>query len=274
MALARLGTTSWSLKPQNPADLVRLIHETGLDAVQVGLSPVVSDRAAWSGTVPRLIEAGITILSGMLQPVEEDYSTIANIRETGGIRRDATWLANEAMARVMAVLAENAGIGLVTMHAGFIPEGADDPLRSVMAERIRALHDIFEAEGVRLALETGQESAAALLEALDEIDRPNLGINFDPANMLLYGSGDPIDAMERLAPKIVSLHLKDARASGTPEVWGTETPLGQGEVDWDAFFSIARDLPNEVDAIIEREGGERRVEDIRAAVDFVRVHFE
>ncbi len=274
MALARLGTTSWSLKPKDPADLVRLVHETGLDAVQVGLSPAVRDRAAWGGMIPRLIEGGITILSGMMQPVEEDYSTIARIRETGGIRRDATWPANEAMARAMAVLAENAGVGLVTMHAGFIPENADDPLRQVMAERLRSLHDIFEAEGVRLALETGQESATALLEALDEIDRPNLGINFDPANMLLYGSGDPIDAMERLAPRIVSLHLKDATASENPAQWGTETPLGEGQVDWDAFFAIARDLPHEVDAIIEREGGERRVEEIRAAVDYVRAHFE
>ncbi|MDP7070414.1 MAG: sugar phosphate isomerase/epimerase family protein [Phycisphaerales bacterium] len=274
MALARLGTTSWSLKPRDPADLVRLLHATGLDAVQIGLSPVVSDLQAWGETVPRLIEGGITILSGMMQPVEEDYSTIARIRDTGGIRRDATWPANEAMARAMAVLAENAGIGLVTMHAGFIPEDAGDPLRAIMAARLRTLNDIFEAEGVRLALETGQESATALLEALDEVDRPNLGVNFDPANMLLYGSGDPIEAMERLAPRIVSLHLKDALASGDSEAWGTETPLGAGQVDWDAFFAIARDLPNEVDAIIEREGGDRRVEEIRLAVDFVRAHFE
>ena len=274
MPLARLGTTSWSLRPRDPVDLVRLVHETGLEALQLGLSPVVSDRDCWGATIPALIEADITLLAGMLSPVQEDYSTIARIKETGGVLPDATWSANEAMARAMAVLAENAGIGLVTMHAGFVPDDADDCKRPVMVQRLRMLTDIFAKEGVRLALETGQESASTLAAVLDEIDRPALGVNFDPANMLLYGSGDPIEAMEVLAPRIMALHLKDATPSPAAGVWGTETPLGEGDVDWDAFFAIARSLPHEVDAIIEREGGDRRVEEIRSAVDFVRAHFE
>ncbi len=274
MPLARLGTTSWSLRPSNPADLVAKIHATGLDAVQLGLSPIVCERDQWGDAVPRLIEAGITILGGMLQPVGEDYSTIERIRETGGIRPDGTWEANEAMARAMAVLAENAGIGIITMHAGFIPEDAGDPERNVMVTRVRTLVDIFANEGVRLALETGQESAQTLAEALEAIDRPSLGVNFDPANMLLYGAGDPISAMEQLAPRIVSIHLKDATPATEPGIWGSEVPLGEGSVDWDAFFSIARSLPQEVDAVIEREGGDQRIEEIREAVDFVRAHFE
>jgi sugar phosphate isomerase/epimerase len=274
MPLARLGTTSWSLKPTDPADLVRLVHETGLEALQLGLSPLVSDRDTWGDAIPALIEASITLLAGTLFPVGEDYSTIDRIKETGGIRPDSTWPANEAMARAMAVLAENAGIGLVTMHAGFVPEDHDDPRRAVMVGRLRTLTDIFAREGVRLALETGQESASVLVEVLDEIDRPALGVNFDPANMLLYGSGDPIEAMRLLAPRIMALHLKDAKPSDTPGQWGTETPLGEGGVAWNEFFAISRDLPHEVDAIIEREGGDRRVAEIRSAVDFVREHFE
>ncbi len=273
MPLARLGTTSWSLRPSDPADLVRLVHATGLEAVQLGLTPCVRDRALWAGAVPALIEADITLLSGMMQPIGEDYSTIERIKHTGGIRPEGTWESNEAMARAMAVLAANAGIGIVTMHAGFIPEEATDPEHGIMIERLRVLTDVFADEGVQLALETGQESAEVLNAALDAIDRPMLGVNFDPANMLLYGSGDPTRAMELLGPRITALHLKDAMPSQEPGVWGTETPLGQGAVDWDAFFAIARDLPREVDAVIEREGGDRRVEEIRLAVDFVRTHF-
>ena len=274
MPLARLGTTSWSLRPEDPSDLARMIHATGLDAVQLGLSPIVTDRARWATAIPRLIEEGITILSGMLQPVGEDYSTIDRIRETGGIRPDDTWPANESMSRDMAVLAENAGIGIVTMHAGFLPEEQADPERAVMINRLQMLTDVFAKHGIRLALETGQESAHTLLEAMREIDRPALGVNFDPANMLLYGAGDPIEAMELLSVHIVALHLKDAIPSHTTGEWGQEKPLGEGDVDWDAFFTIASSLPQEVDAVIEREGGDRRIEEIRSAVDFVRNHYK
>jgi sugar phosphate isomerase/epimerase len=272
MPLARLGTCSWSLGPDNPADLVRLIHATGLDAVQLGLSPVVTDLAGWATLVPRLIEADITLLSGMMAPIGEDYSTLETIAKTGGIRPDGTWSANEAMARSIAVIAENGGIGMITMHAGFIPEDAADPERAVMIGRLQTLADIFAGEGLCLALETGQESAEVLLGVLAEVDRERVGVNFDPANMVLYGAGDPIEAMEMLSPHIVQVHLKDALASAREGRWGTETPLGQGDVDWNAFFQLARDLPREVDAIIEREGGDNPVGEIRAGVDFVRTH--
>ncbi|MCH2141564.1 MAG: sugar phosphate isomerase/epimerase [Phycisphaerales bacterium] len=273
MPLSRLGTTSWSLQPADPADLVRLIHDTGLDAVQLGLSPVVTDRAVWAQTVPRLLESNITLLSGMMMPVAEDYTTLESIRQTGGVRPNETWPANEAMARAMAVLASNAGISMVTMHAGCIPESAEDPEHATMLSRLRLLADVFYREGVHLAFETGQESAASLLDVLAALDHPGVGINFDPANMLLYGSGDPIEAMRLLSPYIMGLHLKDAVPSSVPGTWGTEMPLGQGAVDWDSFFALAHELPHSVDAVIEREGGDQRVEQIRMGVDFVRTHF-
>jgi sugar phosphate isomerase/epimerase len=272
MPLASLGTTSWSLAPDNPADLVNLVHATGLNALQLGLSPIVTDRAKWATTVPRLIEANITLLSGMMAPIGEDYSTLESIAETGGVRRDGTWPANEEMARSMAVLAENAGIGMITLHAGFIPEDDSNPERGVMIERLQKIADIFACEGLCLALETGQESAEALLSILVAIDRPRVGVNFDPANMVLYGSGDPIEAMEMLSEHIVQVHLKDALEPVREGRWGRETPLGKGDVDWDRFFQLAKELPREVDAIIEREGGDNRVGEIREAVDFVRTH--
>jgi L-ribulose-5-phosphate 3-epimerase len=272
MPLASLGTTSWSLAPDNPADLVNLVHATGLNALQLGLSPIVTDRAKWATAVPRLIEANITLLSGMMAPIGEDYSTLESIAETGGVRRDGTWPANEEMARSMAVLAENAGIGMITLHAGFIPEDDSNPERGVMIGRLQKIADIFACEGLCLALETGQESAEALLGILVAIDRPRVGVNFDPANMVLYGSGDPIEAMEILSEHIVQVHLKDALEPVREGRWGRETPLGKGDVDWDRFFQLAKELPREVDAIIEREGGDNRVGEIREAVDFVRTH--
>lgn len=272
MPLVRLGTTSWSLQPKDPQDLVRRVELAGLTGTQLALSPVVTQRDVWADTIPILLDAGISVLGGMMQPVGEDYTSIESIARTGGVRPDHTWSANEAMARAMAVLAHRAHIDIITMHAGFIPSDVNDPERSVMLNRIKLLVKIFADQGVRLALETGQESASALSQVLEEIDHPMLGINFDPANMLLYGSGDPMEAMALLAPSILSVHMKDAVASGQSGVWGKEMPLGEGDVDWNAFHALAASLPQEMDAVIEREGGDQRIEDIVGAAHLVKGH--
>ena len=270
MPIARLGTCSWSLRPEDPLDLVGLVQRTGLDAIQVSLTPVVSDRDHWGDTISRLVEADIAMLSGMMAPVGEDYSTLETIETTGGVRPDSTWLANEAMARAMAVVAAQSGIDLVTLHAGFLPAQRDHPERDTLLGRIGTLADIFARQGVRLAFETGQESAETLLGVFEQLNHDSLGINFDPANMILYGSGDPIESLEMLAPHIVQVHIKDAVPAEVSGTWGTETPVGAGAVDWGAFFDRVAALPREVDAIIEREGGDRRIEEIRDAVAVVR----
>jgi L-ribulose-5-phosphate 3-epimerase len=90
-------------------------------------------------------------------------------------------------------------------------------------------------------------------------------VNFDPANMILYGKGDPIDAMRTLGPWIRQVHLKDAKATSVPGTWGEEVPAGCGEVDWAAFFATLDGLGFAGDICIEREAGSQRVADIRTA---------
>jgi L-ribulose-5-phosphate 3-epimerase len=91
-----------------------------------------------------------------------------------------------------------------------------------------------------------------------------VGVNFDPANMMLYGMGDPIEAFRLLLPRVVQVHLKDATATDTPGTWGAEVPVGSGEVDWAAFGDVLRSADRAIDALFEREAGEERVADIRA----------
>lgn len=272
MPLSRLGVCSWSLQATSPAELLDRIEATGLKAVQLALTPVISDWDVWADTVGLLIEHDVQLLSGMIEPVGEDYTTIDTIKATGGIRPDAHWPANEAMARAAAVLAENAGMGIITLHAGFIPHDEQDAERATMVGRLRTMADICAKEGVRLGLETGQERAETLLAVLGEVDRPNLGVNFDPANMVLYGTGDPIAAFEQLAPHAEQVHIKDAVAPTAPGTWGTEVPVGRGDVDWGGFMAIAAGIDREIDAIIEREAGDDRVGDIRLAVEALGAH--
>jgi L-ribulose-5-phosphate 3-epimerase len=261
-----VGVCSWSLRPASPKELADLTAAAGLHAVQIALDPV---RTAWGlePTLAALRAARIRLLSGMMAMQGEDYSSIDSIRRTGGIRPDSTWQANLDAARENSALARRLGLRLVTFHAGFIPHDPADPLRPRMVERLRTLRDTFAAQGVSIALETGQETPDTLLEVLAQL--PGVGINFDPANIILYGMGGPIHALRTLATRIAQIHIKDAIPADRPGQWGAETPVGRGSIDWPRFFAAARELRLAANLVIERESGEARVQDVAAAHQYI-----
>lgn len=266
----RLGVCSWSLAPSSPADLVAQLTDTGVRAVQLALDPLRTGEWSLDETTDALDAAGIAVVSGMMAMEGEDYSTLDTIRATGGVRPDATWEANLEAAAVDAALARQLGLDLVTFHAGFLPH---EPCaeRTTMIERLRRLADVYLAEGVRVGFETGQESGDTMRAVLDEIDRPGgVGVNFDPANMLLYAMGDPVEALATLADHVLQIHVKDANVTDVPGTWGSEVPSGTGQVDWDGFFDVVHARGLDVDLVIEREAGETRVADIRTAAELVR----
>ena len=122
--------------------------------------------------------------------------------------------------------------------------------------------------GISLAFETGQETADLLRLTLDELKAPNLKVNFDPANMLLYDMGDPIRAVEILGPDIQSVHVKDARRPRVPGQWGEEVPLGQGEVNIPKFVQALKRIGYTGPLVIEREVGDQagRFRDVAAGL--------
>ncbi len=246
-----------------------------LNAVQIALSPIVREGDVWKDVITHQRNAGIEVLSGMMSTIGEDYSTLQSIARTGGVRSDEHWEANRRHAVDVAELAARERISLVTFHAGFIPHDSSDHVRGKMLDRLREIADIFAARGVSIALETGQESATTLIDALDALGKPNVGVNFDPANMILYGMGDPVEAVGALASRILQVHIKDALPTQTPGTWGTEVAVGRGAVDWERFFAIATRIMPPVDFVIERESGvleHQREGDILAARDLIRTH--
>jgi sugar phosphate isomerase/epimerase len=266
----RIGVCSWSLEPSSPGDLARKVRACGLDGVQLALEPLRTGAWRPADLDRELDAAGVAVLSGMVAMRGEDYTTIASIRATGGVRPDADWPSNLAAARESAAIARDLGIGLVSFHAGFIPEHQDDPLREVMLDRVRELVDAFAEANVRVALETGQESAGGMLRALLDLRRPGAGVNFDPANMILYGTGDPVEAFDLLHEWVRQIHVKDARRAQVAGAWGQEVPAGTGEVDWKALFAIAAMRGVACDRVVEREAGGSRVDDVRRAAALVR----
>jgi len=266
---SRLAVCSWSLQPSTPQDLVTKLQATGVRGVQLALDPLRDEPAVWGQTPELLQAAGISIASGMFGCVGEDYSTLDTIRVTGGIAPDAMWAQNWKNIQATADLAKRLGLKLVTFHAGFLPHEESDPSFAKLKQRLVQTADIFHARGITLGLETGQETAAVLFDFLHKLAKPNVGVNFDPANMILYDKGNPIEALRKLGQWVRQVHIKDARRTKVTGTWGQEVVAGTGEVDWPAFFTTLKQIGFNGDLCIEREAGTQRVDDIRAARELV-----
>ncbi len=268
----RLGVCSWSLQPTSPAELAAKLRAVGVDACQLALDPIREGRWKLDATRDALSAAGIEIRSGMMGTHGEDYSTLETIRVTGGVRPTQHWTRNLEIAREDARIAAELELPLVSFHAGFLPHDPRNPERAVLIDRLRQIVDVFAERGVNVAFETGQEDADTLLGFLEELARPRAGVNFDPANMVLYDMGEPVSALDKLAPFVRQVHLKDAVRTKVKGEWGAEVRAGTGEVAWDRFFATLARHGLRVDLMIEREAGDARVEDIKAARALVTRH--
>jgi sugar phosphate isomerase/epimerase len=182
---------------------------------------------------------------------------------------DATWSGNWKNFEANAELGERLGLKLVTFHAGFLPHEEKDPAFAKLQDRVRRTADLFQARGIALGLETGQETADTLAAFLRKLDHRGVGVNLDPANILLYDKGDPVAAVRTLGTWLKQCHLKDAVRTKVPGTWGEEVVLGTGQVDWKAFFKTLSEAGFTGNLCIEREAGKERAADIRAAREYV-----
>lgn len=268
----RMALCSWSTQSDMPQDLIHNIKQTGLTNIQLALGPLLSDKQVWADTPAMLADAGIQTISGMFGCVGEDYSTLDTIRKTGGMIQDDKWDQNWANVQRVAPLAQSIGIEMVSGHAGFLPPSKDDPNFDKLATRLTQVASCFADHGLTLIFESGQETAPTLNQFLDELasrGATNVGINFDPANMILYNMGDPVESVIALGTRVKQIHIKDALRTKVPGTWGQEVAVASGHVDWPAFIK-ALDQINYVDhLVIEREAGDQRLADIQTAAQFI-----
>jgi len=201
----------------------------------------------------------------------EDYTTPQTIKETGGFGN--LTLRSQRIERLKWGLDRTHALGLtsVTLHAGFLPS-PNESGRSEILQTLAEAARLADQKGITLAFETGQETAELLRQTLDELKSPNLKVNFDPANMLLYDMGDPIRAVEILGPDIQSVHVKDARRPKVPGQWGEEVPLGQGEVNITKFVQALKRNGYTGPLVIEREVGDQagRLRDVATGLAYLR----
>jgi sugar phosphate isomerase/epimerase len=268
-----IGACSWSLQVKSVPELEELLKKVGLEWTQIALGD--PNHASWAEDdatfIARVAKASFKVSAAMLGFPGEDYTTPDHIRRTGGFG-DPTTRAERLKTLDWGLKKTKAlGLSILSIHAGFIPEKGDPGRRDFIDTLKRAL-DAAGRENITLAFETGQETAALLRATLDELKHPRAKVNFDPANMLLYDKGDPIEAVKILGADIVHVHAKDANRTTVPGAWGQEVPLGQGQVDMAKFIEALKAVGFQGTLAIEREVGDQqaRIRDIAYGVDVLR----
>ena len=202
----------------------------------------------------RLAEMGIRVSCVFAGFEGESYADIPTVAKTVGLVPPETRAARAAELNEIADFAKLLGVDVVGIHIGFVPHDQQDGAFAEVVEATRAACDHAAGNGQAVHLETGQEPAEVLLGFLHAVERPNLFINFDPANMILYGCGEPIEALETVGSFVRSVHCKDAKWSDQPgKTWGEETPIGQGDVDFEAYLRTLEKIGYEGPLTIERE---------------------
>lgn len=184
----------------------------------------------------------------------ESYADIPTVERTVGLVPPETRAARLQEMREISDFARLLGCEVIALHLGFVPHDTGAASYQEVVDVTRQLCDHAAQNDQAVHLETGQESADSLLAFLSNVQRNNLFINFDPANMILYGTGEPIEALKKVGKYVRSVHCKDGTWSDQPGVtWGREVPLGEGQVNFEAYLTTLRDIGYRGPLTIERE---------------------
>ncbi len=266
MAPLQIGVCTWSLAIPNLRETLDVVkNDLSLRCIQLGFMGGGSDVPV--ETVELVRATGLTVTATAVGFEGEDYSSIARISETGGYVVDADWDLRREKTMAVGRVTSQLGVKYLSVHVGFVPHDTADERYTVMCDRVRSICKGLGELGVTLVMETGQETAENLLAFIDAVGEPNIGINFDPANMILYGVGEPVEALELLKDHVVHVHMKDGTWSDAPgEKWGEDVVLGTGQADIPRVVSKLKAQGYAGPLMIEREAGDQRVADIREAV--------
>jgi len=263
-----LGVIFWA-GPDAAATLAPYI-DLGLRCGQLGVPgdyPLEDAAAKWKAAMEAAEFRAFTIVASY---TGEDYADMPTVERTVGFIPESTRAERVERTLRLSDLAAELGIPGIGCHVGFVPHDPTAPLYIAVREDVRRICDYAAERGQTFALETGQEPAQVLREFLRDVDRPNLGINFDPANMILYGTGDPIEALDVLAPFVLTVHCKDGDwpPKDVAGALGTERPLGEGSVGMERFVAKLKEIGYKNPLIIERESSDpvQRMLDIRSAM--------
>jgi len=248
-----IGVMFWA--GREPGETVRELKALGARCGQIGVAgdaPLAGTAAKWKAA---LAAEDFPVVTAFCAYNGESYADIPTVQRTVGFIPRETRAEREQRTYEVSDFAREVGIPSIATHIGFVPEDDTDPDYMAVRGMVRRVCDHAAKNHQTFALETGQESADTLLRFLIDVNRPNLGINFDPANMILYGTGDPVEALGTLAQHVLSVHCKDGDwpPKGVPGALGEEKPLGQGAVGMPRFIQKLKAVGFKGPLNIERE---------------------
>lgn len=234
---------------------LEVAHELGVPTIQLH-APAQATRTQENADafLAKIGELGIELTAVFGGFEGESYADIPTVSKTVGLVPPETRDARTQEMKEIADFAKMLKCDVVALHIGVVPHDANDPLYAEVLAVTRDVCDHCKANGQNLHLETGQESAEGLLQFISDVGCDNLFINFDPANMILYGTGEPIDALKKVGSYVRSIHCKDATWADKPgDEWGAEVPLGEGAVGMENYLRTLDELGYTGPLTIERE---------------------
>ncbi len=227
---------------ENAAEVVKSAKETGVEITAVW--------AGWSGEKQWNLRYGPSTIG--LVPVDVRHKRL-----------------NELMAA--GDFAQKLGVTDIITHVGFLPENPHDKDYIGTIGALKHLSSYLKARGMNFLFETGQETPVTLVRAIEDIGTDNLGINFDTANLMIYGKGNSLDAIDVFGKYVRNTHCKDCTNPTGGYIRGEQLPLGQGVANFRAVFFKLIEIGYEGPFIIEREiTGEQQIKDIAMARDYIK----
>jgi len=249
---------------KDPDSAMAKIHDLGLPTCQVFVDEIEPELASRLRRAldKHGIEATSLVVGGPGKEVWDFYQgplTIGLVpRETRGARI--------AHIKRASDVGKQCGIDAIQTHCGFIPENPNDTVYKETVAAMREVAGYCKRNGQNFRYETGQETPVTLVRAIQDVGLDNQGVNFDLANLILYGKANPVDAIDLLGPYVQGIHAKDGLWPTNPRELGQEVPIGKGTVDFPRIIKRLKELNYRGAVTIEREiSGPQQVEDVRAA---------
>lgn len=273
-APSELGIFLKSTGKDDPKDALLAVRDLGLQMVQISKLPDRFYTPEGAREMDALLkETGIHASAVVAVFDGESYKDIQSVQETVGFLPEALMDERIDYTKKCVDFAAALGVKIVTFHMGFLPDDSQDPTYQRMLQALSDIAQYAGAKGVTISLETGQESAEDLLALIDRVQGAEVKVNFDMANLVLYGKDDPPSALRKLLNKTTSVHVKDGTPPKDAAHLGAEQRLGDGNANVKECLRLLHEASFQGPLVIENYMGRKRgtdpLDELRMAKDFV-----